>query len=648
LALLKPKGNNVFNIEENLKKLPDSPGVYLHKDKLGHVIYVGKANSLKSRVRQYFQSSRNMDSKVKAMVSNIAEFEYITTGSEMEALILECNLIKKYMPKYNVLLRDDKTYPYIKITTTELFPRILKTRNVGKEGDKYFGPYSDAGAVNQMVDLLNKVYRLKRCSPVKFPNNATPCLNYHIHQCDGICIGKADQLEYRDRIDSAMDFLKGKNKNLTSHLKEKMMAAASEMNYEEAARYRDFILAATAIHEKQRVVLTDTHEIDVVLVADSRHIVVFYVREGKLSGRDHFDLENPSDSATDEALDKAFILSAFLKQHYGSQGIGPAEIIVEREPEDQVLLESFLQNSWGRRVKILIPQKGEKKALLELTKSDVAQFRKNLEDREKNRLERENDSFIEVTSLLQRMRGCQEQNLPPEKVDAITKPQDSVVEPVKKYRLEAYDLSNTNGLEAVGAMVVFRGSIPEKKAYRRFKIRTVDGPDDYASLQEILYRRLKRGQEGDPGFVELPDLLLMDGGIGHVHAALTVLSAMGISIPVAGMVKDDKHKTRGLVYECDGKSIEENLSKRPALFKLMGTIQEEVHRFAIDYHRSKRDQKNLGSVLDRIEGIGPNRRNALLAHFGSVENIKNADLAALREVPGISESQAKRIREYFI
>jgi len=618
----------VFSIEENLKKLPDSPGVYLHKDKLGNVIYVGKAISLKSRVRQYFQSSRNMDAKVRAMVSNIAEFEYITTGSEMEALILENNLIKKYMPKYNVLLRDDKTYPYIKVTTTEPFPRILKTRNVGKEGDKYFGPYSDAGAVNQMVDLLNRVYRLKRCSPVKFPGNATPCLNYHIHQCDGICIGKADQTEYKDRIDSAMDFLKGKNKNLTAHLKEKMTDAAEGMNYEEAARYRDFIMAANAIHEKQRVVLSDTHEIDVVLVADPRHIVVFYVREGKLSGRDHFDLETVGEESN------PLVLSAFLKQHYGSQGIGPSEIIVEQEPEDQALLEEFLQNLWGRRVKILVPQKGEKKALLELTKSDVAQLRKNLEDRENNRRERESDVYHELTALLARMKGGVEE--------------PAKVEPGKKYRLEAYDISNTNGLEAVGAMVVFRGSAADKKAYRRFKIRTVEGPDDYASIQEILYRRLKRGQEGDPGFVELPDLLLMDGGIGHVHAAMTVLSAMGISLPVAGMVKDDKHRTRGLVYESDGKPIEENLSKRPALFKLIGTIQEEVHRFAIDYHRGVRDKKSLGSVLDRIEGIGPTRRNALLEHFGSVENIKNADEETLRKVPGISESQAKRIREYFI
>jgi excinuclease ABC subunit C len=624
----------VFNIEENLKKLPDTPGVYLHKDQLGHVIYVGKANSLKSRVRQYFQSSRHMDPKVKAMVSNIAEFEYITTGSEMEALILECNLIKKYMPKYNVLLRDDKTYPYIKVTTTEPFPRISKTRTVGKEGDKYFGPYSDAGAVNQMVDLLNQVYRLKRCSPVKFPKNATPCLNYHIHQCDGICIGKADQREYADRIESAMDFLKGKNKSLTNHLKEKMTIAASSMNYEEAARYRDFIMAATAIHEKQRVVLTDTHEIDVVLVADLRHIVVFYVREGKLSGRDHFDLETAYDASPESDLktvseeETALVLSAFLKQHYGSQGIGPSEIIVETQPEDRELLESFLQNLWGRRVKILIPQKGEKKALLDLTKNDVTQFSKTLEDREKNRKNRETEISLELSSLLQRMQGSES--------------------PEKKYRLEAYDLSNTNGLEAVGAMVVFKGNMADKKAYRRFKIRTVEGPDDYASLQEILYRRLKRGQEGDPGFVELPDLLLMDGGIGHIHAAQTVLDAMGISIPVAGMVKDDKHRTRGLVYDLSGKPVEENLSKRPALFKLIGTIQEEVHRFAIDYHRGVRDKKSLGSVLDRIEGIGPNRRNALLEHFGSVENIKNANEEALQEVQGISANQAKRIREYFV
>jgi excinuclease ABC subunit C len=625
----------MFNIEENLKKLPDSPGVYLHKDKLGNVIYVGKAISLKSRVRQYFQSSRHMDAKVKAMVSNIYEFEYITTGSEMEALILECNLIKKYMPKYNVLLRDDKTYPYIKVTMTEPFPRILKTRTVGKEGDKYFGPYSDVGAVNRMVDLINRVYRLKRCSPVSFPKSATPCLNYHIHQCDGICIRQGDQEEYMSRIESAMDFLKGKNKNLTTHLKEQMNGASEVMNYELAARYRDFIQAATAIHEKQRVVLADTHEIDVVLTAGSRHIVVFYVRDGKLSGRDHFDLEVAAEE------DLKLVLSAFLKQHYGSQGIGPSEIIVEHKPEDQQLLEGYLQGQWGRKVKILVPQKGEKKALLELTKSDVAQFSKNLEDREQNRLEREKDLREELKTLLTRIEESaksDENNL----TEASPDKQD------KKYRVEAYDLSNTNGLEAVGAMVVFRGTTADKKAYRRFKIRTVDGPDDYASLQEVLYRRMKRAQEGDPGFVELPDLLLVDGGVGHIHAAKNMLDAMGIKLPVAGMVKDDKHRTRGLVYDCKGKPYEENLTQRPTLFKFIGTIQEEVHRFAVDYHRGVRDKKSLNSVLDGIPGIGPAKRNALLAHFGSVENIKNADEDALAQVPGITEKIAKGIREYFV
>ncbi len=625
----------MFNIEENLKKLPDSPGVYLHKDKLGNVIYVGKAISLKSRVRQYFQSSRHMDAKVKAMVSNIYEFEYITTGSEMEALILECNLIKKYMPKYNVLLRDDKTYPYIKVTMTEPFPRILKTRTIGKEGDKYFGPYSDVGAVNRMVDLLNRVYRLKRCSPVSFNKNAVPCLNYHIHQCDGICLNQANQAEYMSRIESAMDFLKGKNKNLTAHLKEQMNSASATMNYELAARYRDFIFAATAIHEKQRVVLADTHEIDVVLTADPRHIVVFYVRDGKLSGRDHFDLEVAAED------DLHLVLSAFLKQHYGSQGIGPSEIIVEHKPEDQQLLEMYLQGQWGRKVKIIVPQKGEKKALLELTKSDVAQFGKNLEDREKNRLEREKDLREELRALLTRIKESDQsegRNLP----EDFTGNQD------KRYRVEAYDLSNTNGLEAVGAMVVFRGTTADKKAYRRFKIRTVDGPDDYASLQEVLYRRMKRGQEGDPGFVELPDLLLVDGGVGHIHAAKNMLDAMGIKLPVAGMVKDDKHRTRGLVYDCKGEPYEENLTQRPTLFKFVGTIQEEVHRFAIDYHRGVRDKKSLNSVLDGIPGIGPAKRNALLAHFGSVENIKNADEDALAQVPGITEKIAKGIREYFV
>jgi len=625
----------MFNIEDNLKKLPDSPGVYLHKDKLGTIIYVGKAISLKSRVRQYFQSSKNMDSKVRAMVSNIAEFEYITTGSEMEALILECNLIKKYMPKYNVLLRDDKTYPYIKVTTTEPFPRIIKTRRIGREGDKYFGPYSDVSAVNRTVDLLNSVYRLKRCSPITFPANATTCLNYHIHQCDGICIGAADSLEYQKRIESAMDFLKGKTTNLTTYLTDKMNAASETMNYEEAARYRDYILAAASIHEKQRVVLSDTHDIDVVLLAGLHHVILFYVREGKLSGRDHFDLESEMEETPES------VLSAFLKQHYGSQGMGPVEILVQQNPEDHEILEEYLQNLWGRRVRIHTPKKGEKKALLDLTREDVSQFSKNLEDREKNKKDREQELHVELTKLLDRIAAANS-------TQSQTATQISKGTETKKYRVEAYDLSNTNGLEAVGAMVVFRGMTADKKAYRRFRIRTVEGPDDYASLQEVLYRRLKRAEEGDPGFVEVPSIILVDGGAGHVHAAKTVLEAMGVSLLVAGIVKDDRHKTRGLVYDIDGKPIEENISDNPVLFKYFGNIQEEVHRFAIDYHRGVRDKKSLGSVLDQIEGIGPTKRNGLLAFFGSVDNIKNAGIDELKKAPGITEKLAERIHEYFI
>lgn len=625
----------MFNIEENLKKLPDTPGVYLHKDKLGTIIYVGKAISLKSRVRQYFQSSRNMDSKVKAMVSNIAEFEYITTGSEMEALILECNLIKKYMPKYNVLLRDDKTYPYIKVTTTEPFPRILKTRRVGREGDKYFGPYSDVSAVNQTVELLNSVYRLKRCSPTSFSKNAVPCLNYHIRQCDGICIGAADRTDYQKRIESAMDFLRGKTTSLSAFLTDKMNAASDAMNYEEAARYRDFIHAAASIHEKQRVVLSDTHDIDVVLMAGLHHVILFYVRDGKLSGRDHFDL----DSEMDETAES--VMSAFIKQHYGSQGMGPVEILVQQNPEDHEILEKYLQNLWGRKVRIHTPKKGEKKALLDLTGDDVAQFSKNLEDRESNKREREKELHLELSKLMGRVDVPVSPSIPAEMASTIVK--DS-----QKFRVEAYDLSNTNGLEAVGAMVVFRDLTADKKAYRRFRIRTVDGPDDYASLQEVLYRRLKRATMGDPGFVELPDLLLVDGGAGHVHAAKTVLEAMGRTLLVAGMVKDDKHKTRGLIYDVDGEPREENISDNPVLFRYFGTIQEEVHRFAIDYHRGVRDKKRLGSVLDQIEGIGPAKRNGLLAFFGSVDNIKNATVDELKKAPGITEKLAERIREYFV
>ena len=620
----------MFDIEENLKKLPDKPGVYIHKDRLGNVIYVGKAVSLKKRVRQYFRAYRNTDPKVRAMISHIAEFEYITTGTEMEALILECNLIKKYMPRYNVLLRDDKTYPFIKVTTTEEFPRILKTRKIDRKGDKYFGPYTDAGAVAQMVELLNTVYVLKRCPASKFAKGSRPCLNYHLGQCQGICKGGVDREEYMRRISSAMEFLKGRSRKISDYLKGKMASASERMDYEEAARYRDYLLAAKTLGEKQRVVLKNTKDIDVVHWAGEGHVVLFYVRDGKLTGRETYTLEV---HAGDDEKD---VITAFLKQHYGKQAAGPAEILVSSMPEEAQMIEEYLSGLWPRKVTLQVPMKGEKKALMDLVKKDIEEIRKTVDDREENRRERDAVVSREVAAFLEKT-GIRQNR-----------------EPEKTYRIEAYDISTTGGMETVGAMVVFAGARPDKKAYRRFRIRTAEYSDDYGGIKEVLYRRFKRGLAGEPGFDEMPDLVLIDGGRGHLTAALSVTLAMRIDIPVAGMVKDEKHRTRGLVYKMGGEGKAENeevseydLLSNPLLYKYIGTIQEEVHRFAITYHRGLRDKKSISSVLDGIKGVGPVKRNALLSHFGSIENIKKAKEEELLKVKGITPALAQGIREYF-
>lgn len=616
----------MFDIQENLKKLPDTPGVYIHKDKLGQVIYVGKAVSLKNRVRQYFQSSRHMDPKVRSMVSQIEEFEYITTGSEMEALILECNLIKKYSPKYNVLLRDDKTYPYIKVTMEEDYPRLLKTRQVKKDGSKYFGPYSDAGAVNQIVDLLNQVYALKKCSARVFPKGFRPCLNYHISQCDGICQGNVSKEEYRRKVEHAIEFLRGKSKGILSHLEEEMRAASEKLDFERAAEYRDYIMAAKALSEKQRVVLQDTKDVDLVLVARGarqRHVVLFFVREGKLSGRETYDLQSTEEDSSEE------IIAAFLKQHY-SQSINlPREILLEKQPEEKELLEEYLSEIAGHQVHLLAPQKGEKRALLELAKKDVVEMVKTIDQRAEVRKERAQTLGKEIHNILEQM-GYEEEAYSG-----------------RDYRVEAYDISNTNGVDTVGAMVVFEGLRPDKKSYRRFKVRSVEGQDDYGSMQEVLFRRFRRALEGDEGFSVYPDLILMDGGKGHVNAALEMIRAMDLDLAVAGMAKDDHHRTRSLVFWKDGNMRELLLKDNPLLYKYMGTVQEEVHRFAIEYHRGLRGKRMLTSVLDEIEGIGPAKRNALLDHFGSVDRIKQATPEELRQVKGITEKLAEKIREYF-
>lgn len=606
----------MFDIRENLKKLPDTPGVYMHKDKLGQVIYVGKAISLKNRVRQYFQSPAGQSPKVRAMVSHIAEFEYITCQTEMEALILECNLIKKYAPKYNVLLRDDKTYPYIKITLQEDFPRVVKTRLIKKDGAKYFGPYSDAGAVNDIIEILNKIYRLKRCTATRFPKDQRPCLNYHIQDCRGICTGEADRKEYMDCIDSVMDFLGGKQKKILDYLTEQMQSASENLDFEEAAKYRDYITSVKALNETQRVTMTNGKDLDIIIPVgrdENTSIVVFPVRDGKLSGRETFAMRAEGEDDYDS------LVGEFIKQYYSQWAEIPPELILSRPLKEAGLIEEYLQSlKEGRKVHIYVPQRGPKKALLDLVKRDALEMSKTIEDKLRNAREKE-DALLERLSAI-------------------------LGEKKDYYRIESYDISNTNGVDTVGAMVVFGNLKPIKKAYRRFKIKTVDGPDDYASLQEMLYRRFKRAQEGDPGFVRLPDLILMDGGIGQVTSAEKVLRALKISIPVLGMAKDDSHRTRALV---NGSGDEFDLTKDGVLFRYCGRIQEEVHRFAIEYHRSLRSKNTIGSVLDNISGIGPVKRNALLAYFNSIEDIKKASIDELMKVQGITVQNAEAIKQYF-
>lgn len=592
----------------------------MHKDKLGQIIYVGKAISLKNRVRQYFQSAAKSNPKVRAMVSNIAEFEYITCSTEMEALILECNLIKKYMPKYNVLLRDDKTYPYIMVTTTEDFPRVLKTRIIAKDGNRYFGPYSDAGAVNQIVELLSNIYSLKRCSAKEFPLNFRPCLNYHINQCKGVCVGKVSKEEYRQSIDKVIEFLSGKEKPLLRSLEEKMQQASEKLEFEEAAKYRDYISSIKAISETQRVTMIHDKDLDVVLpVKDQQNsfIVLFTVRDGKLSGRETFQIQ------TDENDNRDEMVAEFIKQYYSQWAVVPPEILVESTPPDIELLEEFLSRE-GRKVRIFVPQKGEKKALLNLAQSDCIEMVKTLSEKAKSNQEKQTAIKAEIESVIR---------------EAGYTPSDK-----QAYRIESYDISNTNGVDSVGAMIVFEGLKRIRKDYRRFKIKTIEGPNDYGSLQEMIYRRFKRAKAGDPAFIKMPDAIFMDGGQGQVTAARKVLIALGIDLPVVGMAKDDSHRTRAIVFE-DGREI--LLRDRNLLFKYAGTIQEEVHRFAIDYHRSLRSKNAIHSVLDNISGVGPTRRNALLNHFQTIETIKQASVEELMKVPGITESVAENIKEYF-
>lgn len=694
----------MFDIQENLKKLPDCPGVYMHKDKLGHIIYVGKAISLRNRVRQYFQSSRNMDPKVRSMVSQIAEFEYIKVGSEMEALILECNLIKKHRPKYNILLRDDKTYPYIRITN-EPYPRVMKTRLIRKDGSRYFGPYSDAGAVNRIVDLLNTSFALKRCSATAFPPGFKPCLNYHIKQCRGICSGNVDPEEYARAIEGAADFLSGRSKKLQTTLKEKMQAASEAMDYEQAAIYRDYLAAAKSLSETQRVVMHHSEEADVVIPArgtEETYMVVFFVREGKLIGRESFGLEaveidttaaleaqsDAPGSRSAAASAESALLSAFLNQHYSRLPNIPKEILLTHMPEDAAVLEEYLSQLSGHSVKLLCPQRGEKRALVEMARRDVLEMIRTIDERAEAARERRQTLGQEIYDVLHAMGASSV-------IGGSTDPATGLPGyDGRQFRAEAYDISNTNGIDTVGAMVTFDGLKADKQGYRKFRIRSVEGQDDYASMTEVLSRRFARVFQGDDKFSVLPDIIFMDGGKGHVSTALAVIDATGFDIPVVGMVKDDHHRTRALIYrkkgagpgpdrqagpgpdsqagpgpagqtmvrdggaaispdaEPDSDYVEISLADKPLLFSYIGRMQEEVHRFAIEYHRKVRSKHQTGSVLDEIPGIGPKRRNALLEHFKSVEAIR--DIARsdegeqkLAQAPEMNARAAQAVCEYF-
>ena len=594
----------------------------MHKDKLGQVIYVGKAVSLRNRVRQYFQSYGKSTPKLRALTSNIAEFEYITCASEMEALILECNLIKKYQPKYNVLLRDDKTYPYIEVTTSEAYPRVIKTRILKKDGNRYFGPYSDVGAVNMIVELLNNAFALKRCSLTEFPAGHRPCLNFHIKQCKGICTGSVSKEDYAANVDRIIAFLSGRGKELTDSLKKSMEKAAEEMKFEEAAVYRDLITAAGALSQAQRVTMISGKDMDIVLpVKDAQNsfVVLFTVRDGKLVGRESFEIQS------DEGDKPSELTASFLMQYYMKWADVPHEILVQERPADADLIEEFLGKD-RHKVRIFVPQKGEKRALLRMAQRDAVQMAGSIAARAKGQQEKQQGLRDEIRKAL--LEAGEER------------------EPAgENYRVESYDISNTNGVDSVGAMVVFEGTSKIRKYYRRFKIKTIEGPDDYGSLREMLSRRFTRAAKGDPAFAILPDCIFMDGGLGQVSSAVQVLDELGLDIPVLGMAKDDSHRTRALVFR-DGREID--LKERPLLFRYCGTIQEEVHRFAIEYHRSLHGRNAISSVLDDIPGIGPGRRNALLARFGSVDAIKAATLEELAQAPGMNRRAAESVKEFFV
>lgn len=617
----------MFDFEYHIKNLPDKPGVYLMKNSLGEVIYVGKAKVLKNRVKSYFQKSKNHSEKVKVMVKNIAEFEYIVTDSEMEALILECNLIKKYSPKYNILLKDDKFYPFIKITVNDDYPRVFVTRRFAKDGGKYFGPYTNGSAVYETLDLIYKIFPLRNCKLVIKENGekVRPCLNYHIKKCLGPCGGHISKEEYGKMINDIIDILSGKETYITKMLKSDMEKAAKELEFEKAASLRDKILSINAIAEKQKIFKTMEGDEDFINIEQDEKdscIQVFFSRDGKVIGREHFIFENTANEGIGE------IIEDFIGSFYGGTAKIPKAIYVP-QIDNFDLMEEYLTIKRGSKVWIKVPQKGQKKEMLEMVKNNaritLEKFKdKYLKDKEINRI-----SLLELQDLLE-LEEC---------------PQ----------RIEAYDISNIQGVDSVGTMIVFEEGRAKNSDYRRFKIKTVKGANDYDSMREILTRRFNHGldeikaiQQRDlklsaGKFSTFPDLIMMDGGKGQVNVALEVLQSLNIDIPVCGLVKDDKHQTRGIIYN----NNELIINKGSNLMQLIRRIQDEVHRFAITYHRSLRDKRTLHSVLDDIPYVGEKRRRALLVKFGSIDNIKKASMQELLETQSIDKKSAESIYNYF-
>ncbi len=617
----------MFLIEEELKKLPDQPGVYIMHDEKDAIIYIGKAVSLTKRVHQYFQASHNEGIKKAQMVKQIARFEYIVTDSELEALVLECNLIKEHKPKYNTMLRDDKTYPYIKVTLGEDFPRVLFSRQQKKDKSRYFGPYTSAGAVKDTIEMINKLYHLRTCNRT-LPRDIgkdRPCLNYHIKQCSAPCQGYISKEDYHERVEKALDFLNGNYAPIMKELEEKMLEASEQMEFEKAAEYRDLLGSVRQVAQKQKITHTDGEDKDIIaLAADDRDAVVqvFFIRDGKLIGRDHFYVKVGSEDTKEQ------ILTTFIKQFYSGTPFLPREIMLQMDIAEREVISEWLSQKRGSKVTIRVPQKGMKEKLVELAQKNA----KLVLSQDREKLRREEGRTIGAMKEIEQLLGMEHLS-----------------------RVEAFDISNINGFETVGSMVVYEKGKPKRSDYRKFKLKTITGPDDYASMHEVLTRRFTHGMReqeelaekelsGEYGsFTRFPDIIMMDGGRGQVNIALKVLDELHLNIPVCGMVKDDNHRTRGLYFN----NVEIPIDRHSEGFKLITRIQDEAHRFAIEYHRSLRSKEQVHSILDDIPGIGPSRRKALMKKYQSLDAIKAATEADLADTPSMNEQAARAVYAFF-